>query len=43
MKELFRKAIFYLIDLFILVIGFPLLRIVLWISDKWEKYKAGKK
>ena len=43
MKSLFNKIIYYLIDLFILIIGFPLIRLALWVSDKWEDYKARKK
>lgn len=42
MKDFLRKIAFGLIDIFIMVIAFPILRVFFWFSDLWEEFKGKK-
>lgn len=42
MKSIFNKIIFGLIDVFVYLIGFPIMRVVIWFHDKYEAFKGKK-
>ena len=43
MNSFLRKIVFGLIDIFVLIIGFPIMRVVLWIDDIIEAFKAKRR
>lgn len=43
MNSFLRKIVFGLIDIFVLVIGFPIMRVILWIDDIIEEFKAKRR
>ena len=43
MNSFLRKIVFGLIDIFVLIIGFPIMRVALWIDDIIEEFKAKRR